>query len=116
LGVTVKCCPVSDGVTTTSQTGENSVIVIPAGLAPGTRVHITQIWASNEPSDNLGKDLTIATEGGALIWKEYTETEPFVSRYFHSPLRGPVGEDLTITFEGHPGSVSTLSVTYYISV
>lgn len=115
MGIKVKCCPPSDGISVTSEVGENSVITIPVG-APGARVHITQIWAANAPSADPGKLLTIESEGGTVLWQESTETDPFISRYFNSPLRGPIGEDVTITFEGHPGSTSTLSVTYFISV
>ena len=61
MGIKVKCCPPSDGISVTSEVGENSVITIPVG-APGARVHITQIWQQTHLLPTQGI-LTIESEG-----------------------------------------------------
>lgn len=117
MGVPVKCCPASDGLTVTGEQGQATVLTIPQAVIPaGARVHITQVWAGLEPSQNKRHHLVIRTAGGTKLWEEFTEDEPFISRYFFSPLRGPIEEDLEIELDAQSGSTGTISATFYVSV
>jgi len=116
MGIPLRCCAVSDGRTVTGETGEITTLVIPGTSIPaGTRVHITQVWAGLEPAQNKKIHLVIETEGGTKLWEEFTEDEPFISRVFFSPLRGPIGENLVINLDAQSGSTGTISATYFIS-
>ncbi len=116
MGIPLRCCSVSDGKTATGDNGEITGLFIPdAEIPAGTRVHITQVWASLEPAQNKRKHLRIQTAGGTVLWEEFTEDEPFISRVFFSPLRGPIGENLVITLDAQSGSTGTISATYFIS-
>lgn len=111
-----RVCRSSYGITMEGRPGEATSLIVPGHmLGRFQHVHITQIWASVEPATNARVHLTVKSITDIPEWDEYTRSNSEINRYFISPLEGPEGENMVVSLDAVPGSVGTISVTYFLA-